>query len=292
LVLLVYFFVSAAAGLVFGSDWLKRGEVFSALFYTWGKLGYFRFGNSGSQSFAGGLAAPFKASISRIIFVLLLLASISFDGIISTPMWNNFQHKLPSSFTVESLSYQLIASFTFLVLVFVLWGFFSIFALASAKAGSLKVSHTEALAGLLPSILPISFGYLLAHYIEYLIVNGQLFFPLIGNPIGKDSWPINLPNPFNDSFDPNIHLLPSAFYWYFAVVVIVMVHIIAVVIAHRHLSSATSSKLHARRSEYPWILAMVAYTMLSLWLLAQPLVKEKPHEDQSFVPRHSHIKFK
>jgi hypothetical protein len=292
LIMLVYFFVAAIAGLVFGSNWLKRGEVFSALFYTWGKLGYFRFGNSGSRGFAGGLAAPFEASFSRIVFVLLLLASISFDGILSTPLWNNFQHKLPSSFTVESLSYQIVASFVFLVLVFVLWGLFSLFALAVAKAGSLKISHTEALAGLLPSILPISFGYLLAHYIEYLIVNGQLFFPLIGNPIGKESWPIHLPNPFNDSFEPNIHLLPSAFYWYFAVVVIVVVHIIAVVIAHRHLGNATSSKLRARRAEYPWILAMVAYTMLSLWLLAQPLVKEKPHADQGFVPQNNHIQFK
>jgi hypothetical protein len=29
-----------------------------------------------------------------------------------------------------------------------------------------------------------------------------------------------------------------------------------------------------RGSEYPWLAAMVAYTMLSLWLIAQPLVKE------------------
>jgi hypothetical protein len=30
----------------------------------------------------------------------------------------------------------------------------------------------------------------------------------------------------------------------------------------------------ARRSEWPWIVAMVGYTMTSLWLLAQPLVQE------------------
>ena len=30
----------------------------------------------------------------------------------------------------------------------------------------------------------------------------------------------------------------------------------------------------ARTSEYPWLVAMVAYTMLSLWLIAQPLVEE------------------
>jgi hypothetical protein len=30
----------------------------------------------------------------------------------------------------------------------------------------------------------------------------------------------------------------------------------------------------ARRAEWPWIAAMVGYTMTSLWLLAQPIVRE------------------
>ena len=37
--------VSALMGLLFGADvWLNRGEMFSVLFSTWGRLGYFRFG--------------------------------------------------------------------------------------------------------------------------------------------------------------------------------------------------------------------------------------------------------
>jgi dolichyl-phosphate-mannose--protein O-mannosyl transferase len=98
-----------------------------------------------------------------------------------------------------------------------------------------------------------------------------------------------LPNPFNDSFEPHIHLLPSAFYWYFAVIIIVIVHIIAVILAHRHLGAATPNINRARRSEYPWIVAMIAYTMFSLWLLAQPLVKEKAPAKESFVQPYSHI---
>jgi len=290
--LLVYLFISAFGGFLYGSSWLKRGEIFSVLYYTWGKLGYFRFGNSGERSFAGGLTVPFETSTSRVVFVLLLLASISFDGLLSTPLWSRFQHQLPESFTIESLSYQLAASLIFAAVALFLWLLFSLFAKAVANAGAINANSTKVLAGLLPSVLPISFGYLLAHYIEYLIVNGQLFFPLIGNPIGKDSWPIHLPNPFNDDFHPNTHLLPSAFYWYFAVIVIVIVHVVAVILAHRHLSSSSKNEQIARRSEYPWIAAMVAYTMLSLWLLAQPLVKEKASKTESFAPSHSHIQLK
>jgi hypothetical protein len=291
--LLLYFVVSAVAGLLFGNNWLKRGEVFLVLYYTWGKLGFFRFGNFGRQGFAGGLAMPLEASISRIVFVLLLLVSISFDGLLATPLWSNFQHKLPASYSVQSIHYQLVAVGIFLSLALILWILFSLFAVAVTRAGEYKMSYSEALAGLLPSVLPISFGYLLAHYIQYLIINGQLFFPLIGNPVGKDSWPLHLPYPFNDRFEPHIHLLPSAYYWYFAVLIIVIVHIIAVIIAHRHLGSATTNTLRARRSEYPWVVAMVAYTMLSLWLLAQPLVKEKaPAEKASFTPSSRHIQSK
>jgi hypothetical protein len=32
--------------------------------------------------------------------------------------------------------------------------------------------------------------------------------------------------------------------------------------------------------------------MLSLWLLAQPLVKEKAHTEESFTPTQSHIQLK
>jgi hypothetical protein len=273
--LLVYFVLSAFLGLIYGQEWLARGEVFSVLFSTWGRLGFWRFGAAGKKGFAGGLLVPFEASPSRTAFVLLLLVSVAFDGLLSTPLWSNWQHQLPHSLAVGTIGYQLFATVFFMGLAAAFWLVFGAFAAAVSKAGEHRTSPIAALAGLLPSLLPISFGYLLAHNIEYLLVNGQLLFPLIGNPTGKDSWPIHLAYLFNDNFEPHIHLLPSSFYWYFSVALIIAVHIIAVVLAHRHLGGATKDTLRARRSEYPWIVAMVCYTMLSLWLLAQPLVKEK-----------------
>ena len=56
---------------------------------------------------------------------------------------------------------------------------------------------------------------------------------------------------------------------------IVAVHIVAVVLAHRSLARVSATERTARRAEYPWIVAMVAYTALSLWLLAQPLAESK-----------------
>ena len=267
--------VSMAMGLLFGAEaWLSKGEMFSVLFNTWGRLGYFRFGAPGRRRFIGGLDAGFAAEPSRLVFVLMLLVSVSFDGLISTPAWKGMHQHFVTATGGSSYGIDTLTMLTFLLLALVTLAAFAAFSVAVSRAGGRHEGPACALAGLLPSLLPIAFGYLLAHNLEYLIVNGQLLIPLAGNPVGLPGWQW-LPAPFNDSYEIHSKLLPSAFYWYLAVAVIITVHVIAVVIAHRHLATATTVTHHARRSEYPWLVAMVAYTMLSLWLIAQPLVKEK-----------------
>jgi hypothetical protein len=265
---LVYAVVSLVAGLIFGTAWLERGEVFSVLFATWGRLGWFRFGTSGRPGFTGGLRTPFEPSPSRIAFVLLLLISVNFDGLLAIPRWNAFEtaHVAPGDLHAFRIG-------AFLGLAVVIAVAFGAFAYASSRAGRHGVTPAAALAGLLPSMVPIAFAYLLAHNLQYLLVNGQLLGPLLGNPTGTH--PLGLPYPFNESVDPNPTFLPSAFYWYAGVVAIVAAHVLAVVLAHRHLGKTAADERMARRSEYPWLVAMVAYTMVSLTLIAQPLVTEK-----------------
>jgi len=55
---------------------------------------------------------------------------------------------------------------------------------------------------------------------------------------------------------------------------IIGVHIAAVVLAHGYLGRVARTERQGRRAEWPWIAAMVGYTMTSLWLLAQPIVQE------------------
>jgi hypothetical protein len=271
--LIVYGFASAVLGMVFGArTWRQHGEFFSVLFALWGRLGWFRFGAAGRRGLAGGLEAPFSRSASRIAFVLMLLVSISFDGLLSTPRWNRFEQHTFSLGSGDQL--ELFRTVSLGVLALVLFVVFWSFARAVRWAGGADANGGFALAGLMPSMVPIAFGYLLAHYAQYILVNGQLILPLLGAP-GGDGTNLHLPYPFNDSYEIHAHFLPNAFYWYLDVVVIVAVHILAVVLAHRHLVRAGATRASSRRAEYPWIIAMVAYTMLSLWLLAQPLTAEK-----------------
>ena len=273
--LAIYAGISLLGGFFFGEKWLRRGEMFTVLYDTWGRLGFFRFGAPGRRGFAGGLDAGFSRHPSRVAFVLLMLLNVNFDGLLSTPQWNNdvLRH-LPGNYGIAGTPKQhwfLVAAF--LAMAIVLASLLLGFAHGSATAGEHGTRPLRSLSGLLPSLVPIAFGYLLSHYLGYLLVNGQLLFPLFGNPPGLDSWPIHLPYPFNDDYEPNHTFLPNSFYWYVALVVIVAVHVFAVIIAHRHLVRTATTEAKSRRSELPWLAAMVGYTCLSLWLLAQPFTE-------------------
>ncbi len=266
----LYGLLNVVAATLFGARaWTERGELFSVLFSTWGRLGWFRFGTDGPRGWGGGLRAPFDAHISRVTFVLLLLVSVSFDGLLSTPAWKTLRTQI----AVTGPAFEVCETAAFALLVLVAWGLFGGFAALVRRFGEVRRSTVQVLAGLVPSLLPIAFGYLVAHNAEYLAINGQLFIPLLGNPAGIAGVRL-LPSPFNDSYEINPNLLPSSVVWYIQVALIILVHIAAVIVAHRYLSRAASGHARAQAGEWPWIVAMVGYTMTSLWLLAQPLVQE------------------
>ena len=81
----------------------------------------------------------------------------------------------------------------------------------------------------------------------------------------------------------------SGFYWYVSLVVIIAVHVYAVVLAHRHLVKVAKDEQRERKSEWSWLVAMVGYTCLSLWLLAQPLTETTSStSESSSVPPTTH----
>lgn len=269
-----YAALTVVMGFLFGPRWLDRGEAFGVLFDTWGRLGFFRFGSPGRRGFARGLDRGFAPSVSLVAFVLLMLVNVNFDGLLSTPQWAKVLRQLPSGYNVPSPRQHDFNVLAFVLLAVTLGVILTMFAHASAVAGRHHTAPLVSFTRLLPSMVPIAFGYLFAHNLEYLLVNGQLMLPLLGNPPGTDSWPLHLPYPFNDDYEVHHAFLPSGFYWYASLLVIVAVHVAAVVIAHRQLAATAGSPRLAARSEYPWLVAMVAYTCLSLWLLAQPLTHE------------------
>ncbi|MGZ6793151.1 MAG: hypothetical protein ACXVFV_09370, partial [Mycobacteriales bacterium] len=130
-VLLGYGVASFFLGLLFGRGWLERGEVFSGLFDAWGRLGWWRHGAPGRTGFAGGLDVPFEASAGRVVFVLLLLVSINFDGLLATPQWASYERR---TLGTDTTGIDALRTGSLVGLVVVVLAVFAAFAWGSARA--------------------------------------------------------------------------------------------------------------------------------------------------------------
>jgi len=110
-------------------------------------------------------------------------------------------------------------------------------------------------------------AYHLSHYFSLLLTAGQFIIPLASDPFG---WGWNL---FGTAgYKVNLALVSPYVFWYGAVTIIVVGHVIAVYLAHMAALRLFGSRRGALVSQVPMLLLMVAYTSLSLWILAQPIV--------------------
>ena len=111
---------------------------------------------------------------------------------------------------------------------------------------------------------PIAMVYVAAHYLTFLLFEGQAIRYLASDPFGQ-GW--DLFGTASAAIDYS--LLSQNGAWYAQVAFVVLGHVAALILAHdRALVLYDNAKL-AVRSQY-WMLAiMVGFTTLALWLLAQ-----------------------
>src|SRR5262249_30065369 len=73
----------------------------------------------------------------------------------------------------------------------------------------------------------------------------------------------------------DVGIVDARFIWYTAVTAVVLGHMFAVYLAHATATWIFGDARPAVRSQYPMLLLMVGYTMISLWILAQPVVEAR-----------------
>ena len=61
--------------------------------------------------------------------------------------------------------------------------------------------------------------------------------------------------------------------WITSITAIVVGHVAAVYVAHMVALATFGDRRVALRSQYPMLVFMVGYTMVSLWILSQPIVE-------------------
>ena len=234
------------------------------------------------RPWAAGLLTSRPITTSSMVFVLIMLSSVTFDGLLATPVWADLANWMLYSETVRPLILALqdltgnavaaigtIALVVFLVLFQLLYLLFSALMFISVPSANRVDISIRQVAGLFVlSLVPIALAYHLAHYISYLALVGQYIIPLASDPLGR-GWDL-----FGTSlYVVDISIINARFVWYTSVIAIVTGHIIAVWLAHTVALRTFGSNRAALRSQIPMLILMVGYTMLSLWILAQPVVE-------------------
>ena len=273
----------------FGSGtWIKHGEVFAVFFGLFARFAPTESvirGGSGARGlalrpFAAGLLANAPASTSMVAFVLLVLSSVLYDGLLTTPEWSEAEQRLislpPAPGEAASVIVRTIGLVAF-------WGVFlsaylAVSAVMSAVAG--RRSPRAMAQSFAFTLVPIAIAYHLAHYLAYLLTQGQYVVPLASDPFGY-GWDL-----FGTAgYRVSIALVGARFAWYAAVTSIVVGHIVAVYLADVRAHQILGPRRTALRSQVPLTALMVIYTSISLSILSEPIVEYRaPAQPTAVVP--------
>lgn len=275
---------------LFGREtWRRRGEVFTVVFGLFARFAPLegRRTDAGSpvlhiRPYAAGLLPKRPVAPSMMVFVLVVMATVTFDGFIETPVWRSL---FDAVVAVEALHPPLlalrsagldaegallgIALLLFPLLFIALYlAFARLMVVAVRRAGGGTPPTVGLVARLFVlSLVPIAIAYHVAHYLSYLLIAGQFIIPLASDPFGF-GW--NLFGTLDYRVD--IGIVDARFVWLTAVVTIVLGHIIAVYLAHVTALRAFADGRVALSSQIPMLVLMVGYTVTSLSILAQPVV--------------------
>jgi len=254
----VYTLAVLAGAATWGREWLQRGEAFAVYFGLLSQMAPFFRGADGKvrvRAPLSGLAQlPQQAPVpgtGAVVFVAL--GSTSFDGLSRTRFWTDL--------VAGQDEMRLMVSAT-LGLAWMIVTVGVLYVASMRLAGRFAERDSDALVTwFLPSLVPIVFGYAIAHYFTLLIFESQTAVALASDPLGRGAnyfgtanWAVNL------TFITNGQVA-----WVQAGSM-VGGHIAGVVAAHDRAVDRFRGP-EVTRSQFPLLGAMVVYTVGGLALL-------------------------
>jgi hypothetical protein len=251
-----YSVYTLAGAVVFSpADWFRYADPLSVWFRFYGAV-------APLQRIGGGLELRLPGArlregeafrdLSVVAFSVLLVWELTYSGFVVTP---------PGVWTVETLvGLGLPPAVVYLSVLLSGYGLFlGVYWLAARRARRRAETYltTRYLAfRFAPPLLAIAAGYHLAHYFSF-------FLALSPSLVDALSSPLSPPLP------PQVLVLPP---WFgvLEVLFVLLGHVLAIWAAHAAAFDLFSGRLQAIRSQFPFMLVMVLYTMLSLYLLSLP----------------------
>lgn len=247
----------------FGRDaWRSHGETFTVWYRLLGRLAPFGLADEDGRvyrrPFVSGLLEP-GWTTSDAVLIALGVGAILFDGLSQTQAFFNV-------FGAPGIAGESL----------LLFGWLGLLVLAA-----LLLTRVVGIEATGAGLLPIAVGYLIAHYLTYLLIDGQNILVAISDPFQR-GWDL-----FGTAFHESSGAwLPPGLVWTAQLAAVVGGHMLGAWAGHvnaaAHAPTGTDTKA-IRRREVPLAVVMVALTTLTLWSLGQSIVVAPPENPPAVI---------
>jgi hypothetical protein len=203
------------------------------------------------------------AGTAAVLFALI--GSTSFDGFSNGDIWYAVGPHLQSFFGHFGLgpigAYECAGTIGLAFWIGLVATIYRIGLIGMARATRRPIAELS--SQFLHTLVPIAFGYMLAHYFSLLVLQGQAIGYLVSDPLGHGS------NLFGSAeFLVDYNLISFAAIWYVQILAIVGGHVGGIILSHeRGLETFTSLRQSVTAQQW-MLVVMVAFTCLALWILS------------------------
>ncbi|WP_246344410.1 fenitrothion hydrolase [Conexibacter arvalis] len=266
---LAYALIQLAGMGLFGIEtWRTRGDAFGVLFDLFGRIApvELKDGVVSTRPLLAGLPRFDAALPGTVGLLAVMIGTTTFDGASNGEVWRTFADPLGDLFRDLGFGPTVAAELTGtvgLVATVVLVGAFYWLGIAGMQTVGGDHSTPELARRFVHTLVPIAFGYLLAHYFSLLAFQGQALAYLVSDPLGDGS---DLFGTANATVDYT--LLSTSAIWYVQVAALVVGHVAGLMLAHDRALAIYRDAREAVRSQYWMLVVMVGFTCLGLWLLS------------------------
>jgi hypothetical protein len=264
----VYTVYTIAMQAVFGTEeWTRRGEAFAVYFNLFSRISIWETRDRvlGVRPPLGGLPRLDPVP-GTVLFVVVMIGTVTFDGFSQGQLWKDASVDVAGwidGIVGIDAAPKVVGTLGLLLGVAAI-GLFYRLGIDGARSVGGDLDARQLRRAFVHTLVPIALAYVAAHYLSYLLFEGQAILYLASDPFGE-GW--DLFGSANRGID--FTYLSQNAIWYLQVAFVVVGHVAALTLAHdRALALYRDPKL-AVRSQY-WMLAvMVGFTSLALWLLSQ-----------------------
>jgi hypothetical protein len=263
---LVYTLVTLLAMARYGAEpWAERGEAFGVYFGLLSRISPFqaRDGRAGVQAPLSALAHVTPRA-GLVALLAVMIGSTTFDGFSQSATWrDDIEPELLTTF--ESISFALapkLSATLGLVVAILAIAAFYVLGIAGARTVKGSPAAERLRGGFVHSLVPIAVVYVVAHYLTFLIFQGQAISYLASDPLGQ-GW--DLLGTADAAIDYSV--ISQNATWYAQVAAVVAGHVAALTLAHDRALALYQDGRTAVRSQVWMLLIMIGFTTLALWLL-------------------------